>query len=163
MGHTFQIMDFPTILVTSPPPLPLMLHSSYLFSSFKALSPFSFCMHPPAPPHLNPRKQPHLVIYIGSGIIKACLLKTNNQPLFDPWFGRIPWRKKWQFTPVFLPGESLQTEELGGLYIAQRVTKCQTQLSNWAHAVIIPQCKFDEQCKSITSTEKRWLSLECWP
>ena len=25
---------------------------------------------------------------------------------FDPWVGKIPWRRKWQFTPVFLPGES---------------------------------------------------------
>ena len=25
---------------------------------------------------------------------------------FDPWVGKIPWRWKWQPTPVFLPGES---------------------------------------------------------
>ena len=25
---------------------------------------------------------------------------------FDPWVGKIPWRKKWQPTPVFLPGKS---------------------------------------------------------
>ena len=25
---------------------------------------------------------------------------------FDPWVGRIPWRRKWQHTPGFLPGES---------------------------------------------------------
>ena len=25
---------------------------------------------------------------------------------FDPWVGKIPWRKKWQSTPVFLPGKS---------------------------------------------------------
>ena len=24
---------------------------------------------------------------------------------FDPWFGKIPWRREWQPTPVFLPGE----------------------------------------------------------
>ena len=24
---------------------------------------------------------------------------------FDPWVGKIPWRKKWQPTPEFLPGE----------------------------------------------------------
>ena len=23
----------------------------------------------------------------------------------DPWVGKIPWRKAWQPTPVFLPGE----------------------------------------------------------
>ena len=29
--------------------------------------------------------------------------------------GKIPWRRKWQPTPVFLPGESPQTEDPGGL------------------------------------------------
>ena len=24
-------------------------------------------------------------------------------PGFDPWDGKIPWRKAWQPTPVFLP------------------------------------------------------------
>ena len=24
---------------------------------------------------------------------------------FDPWVGKIPWRRKWQTTSVFLPGE----------------------------------------------------------
>ena len=24
----------------------------------------------------------------------------------DPWVGKIPWRRKWQPAPVFLPGES---------------------------------------------------------
>ena len=23
------------------------------------------------------------------------------EPRFDPWFGKIPWRRKWQPTPVF--------------------------------------------------------------
>ena len=25
---------------------------------------------------------------------------------FDPWVGKIPWRRKWQSTPVLLPGKS---------------------------------------------------------
>ena len=25
--------------------------------------------------------------------------------MFDPWVGKVPWRRKWQPTPVFLPGE----------------------------------------------------------
>ena len=25
---------------------------------------------------------------------------------FDPWVGRMPWRRKWQPTPVLLPGKS---------------------------------------------------------
>ena len=34
---------------------------------------------------------------------------------FDPWVGKIPWRRAWQPTPVFLLGESPWTEEPGGL------------------------------------------------
>ena len=33
----------------------------------------------------------------------------------DPWVQKMPWRRKWQPTPVFLPGESPWTEEPGGL------------------------------------------------
>ena len=25
--------------------------------------------------------------------------------VFDPWVRKIPWRRKWQPAPVFLPGE----------------------------------------------------------
>ena len=25
-----------------------------------------------------------------------------RRPRFDPWAGKIPWRRKWQPTPVFL-------------------------------------------------------------
>ena len=24
---------------------------------------------------------------------------------FDPWVGKIPWERKWQLTPVFLPAD----------------------------------------------------------
>ena len=34
---------------------------------------------------------------------------------FDLWVRKIPWRRAWQPTPVFLPGESPWTEEPGGL------------------------------------------------
>ena len=33
---------------------------------------------------------------------------------FDPWVGKIPWRRAWQPTPVFLPGESYGQRSLGG-------------------------------------------------
>ena len=34
---------------------------------------------------------------------------------FDPWFRRIPERRKWQPTLIFLTGKILWTEEPGGL------------------------------------------------
>ena len=30
---------------------------------------------------------------------------NSRQPGFDPWVGKISWRREWQPTPVFLPGE----------------------------------------------------------
>ena len=30
--------------------------------------------------------------------------------MFNPWVRKIPWRKEWQFSPVFLPGESHERE-----------------------------------------------------
>ena len=36
-------------------------------------------------------------------------------PEFNPWVEKVPWRRAWQSTPVFLPGESLWTEEPDGL------------------------------------------------
>ena len=32
----------------------------------------------------------------------------------DPWVGKIPWRGRWQPTPVFLPGESHGQRSLVG-------------------------------------------------
>ena len=32
-----------------------------------------------------------------------------------PWVRKIPWRRAWQLTPVFLPGDSPWTEEPGTL------------------------------------------------
>ena len=33
---------------------------------------------------------------------------------FDPWVRKIPWSRKWQTTPVFLPGESHGQRSLAG-------------------------------------------------
>ena len=37
-----------------------------------------------------------------------------TRPGFNPWFGKIPWRRKWQTTPVLLPGESHGERSLVG-------------------------------------------------
>ena len=33
---------------------------------------------------------------------------------FDPWVGKIPWRREWHPTPVLLPGESHGQRSLVG-------------------------------------------------
>ena len=42
-------------------------------------------------------------------------LRAVQETGFDPWVGKIPWRRKWQPTPVSLPGKISWTEEPGGL------------------------------------------------
>ena len=59
------------------------------------------------------------------GITKAegfpCGSAVKNPPAMQetwvrsPRFGEILWRRTWQPTPVFLPGESPRTEEPGGI------------------------------------------------
>ena len=41
-----------------------------------------------------------------SGKESACHCRRHKRQGFDPWVGKIPWRRKWQLTPIFLPGKS---------------------------------------------------------
>ena len=40
-----------------------------------------------------------------SGKEPTCQCRSHKRPGFDPWVGKITWRRKWQPIPVFLPGE----------------------------------------------------------
>ena len=37
-----------------------------------------------------------------------------GDPHFDPWVGKIPWRRKWQPAPVFLPENLHRQRSLAG-------------------------------------------------
>ena len=39
-------------------------------------------------------------------------LPKCRRPEFNPWVGRIPWRRKWKPTPVLLPGKSHEWRSL---------------------------------------------------
>ena len=41
-------------------------------------------------------------------------LPASGRPGFNPWVVKIPWRRAWQSTPVFLPGESHGQRSLEG-------------------------------------------------
>ena len=54
----------------------------------------------------------HIYSHLGSQVV----LVVKNPPAnagdikrggFNPWVGKIPWKRAWQPTLVFLPGESL--------------------------------------------------------
>ena len=42
--------------------------------------------------------------------------KRRRRHRFDPWVGKIPWRRTYQPTPVFLPGESHGQRSLGDTF-----------------------------------------------
>jgi len=48
---------------------------------------------------------------------------------FDLWFGKIPWRRAWQPTPVFLPGELHAQRSLATVH---RVAKNWTRLKQFS-------------------------------
>ena len=47
----------------------------------------------------------------GGAVESACQCRRLR---FDPWVRKTPWRRKWQPTPVFLPGESHGQSSLVG-------------------------------------------------
>ena len=48
----------------------------------------------------------------GSDVKSVCL--QCGRPGFDPWVGKILWRREWQPTPVLLPGKSHGQRSLVG-------------------------------------------------
>ena len=54
----------------------------------------------------------------------ACQCKRHG---FDPWVRKIPWRREWQPTLVFLPGKSHGQRSLEG-YTVHGIAKSWTQL-----------------------------------
>ena len=60
----------------------------------------------------------------------VCQCRRCKRWRFDPWVRKIPWSRKWQPTPVFLPGKIPCTEEPDGATVMglQRVGH------GWAHS-----------------------------
>ena len=48
----------------------------------------------------------------------ACQCRRSK---FNSWVGKMPWRRKWQPTPVFWPGESQGQRSLEGFNTTQRL------------------------------------------
>jgi len=49
-----------------------------------------------------------------SGKESACQCRSCRRLIFYPWIGKIPWRRKWQSTPVLLPEKSHRQRSLAG-------------------------------------------------
>ena len=132
------------------------LKQTRLETSFKAggLNIFMYFL---VPMHIN------RVLSWLSGKESACQCERNKRHGFNPWVGKIPWRRKWQPTPVFLPGESHGQRSLAGYRPWGR-----KESHNWAteHA-----CMHTHESRGIQlqemETHGNWLSdhwlSKCYP
>ena len=65
-----------------------------------------------------------------------CQWRSHRRHGFYPWVGKIPWRRAWQPTPVFLPGESHGQKSLAG-YSPRGCKEVDTKEAT-QHAGILP-------------------------
>ena len=95
---------------------------------------------PPPPSSFNLASFPllkSLMLVLGSEVLchyrrfseRLYFCLQCGRPGFDPWVRKIPWRRKCQPTPVFLPGESHGQRSLVGY--SPRVANSQTRLSDF--------------------------------
>ena len=61
-----------------------------------------------------------------------------RRPRFDAWVGKIPWRRTWQHTPVFLSRKSHGQRSLVGYSLWGH--KSQTRLSDFTFTFYFPRC-----------------------
>ena len=63
------------------------------------------------------------------GKVSAYEYRRHWRGGFYPWVGKIPWRREWQFDPVFLPGKSHgQRSQWASVYgVKEQDTKSRSQ------------------------------------
>ena len=67
------------------------------------------------------------------------MMAMTLKSMYDSWIGKIPWRRKWQPSPVFLPGEShgqtsLVTEQSDVTEHIHKITFIYPAISTYMHA-----------------------------
>ena len=56
-------------------------------------------------------------VVLNGEYVRAIVPLQCRRARFDPWVGKIPWKRKWQPTLVFLPREFHRHWSLAGEYI----------------------------------------------
>ena len=74
---------------------------------------------------------------------------------FDLRVGKISWSRKWQPTPVFLPGKFHRQRSLAGY------KRCQTWLSEHTHVILI-FIKLQPTDENFVNGRQPWLSIRGW-
>ena len=98
-----------------------------------------------------------------SGKESAYQCRRRRRHEFNPWVGRIPWRRAWQPTPVFLPWESLWTEKPIGLpwieCLLQLMFNFVLYRSSFSLRLLSRECVISSVLSPHNKSLKRWTSL----
>ena len=91
--------------------------------------------------------------------LNASMRGTRRRSL-DPWVRKIPWRRKWQPTPVFLPGKSYGQRSLAGYspwghkeYVMTEVTE---HIALWASLLA-------QLVKNLPAMQETWVRARVQP
>ena len=74
-----------------------------------------------------------------SGKELTCQYRRHKRCGFDSWSEKIPWRRAWQPTPVFLPGESYGQRSLVSCSIQGHIESDTTEVTACIHVPNIYQ------------------------
>ena len=80
----------------------------------------------------------------GSSKEPTCLCRKHKRCRFNPWVEKIPWRRKWQPTPVLLTGESHRWRSLVGY---RPWVHKELDMTEWLHFHFFTFCIFTELCE----------------
>ena len=81
--------------------------------------------------------------------LRICL--QCRRPGFNSWVWKIPWRRAWPPTPVFLPGEFPGQRSLSG-YIVHGVAKSQTRRKQLTRRYVLDVTSFAFHRKSTSKS-----------
>ena len=85
-----------------------------------------------------------------------------RRPGFDPWVGKIPWRRAWQPTPVFLLGESSWKEAPGKKHLVGYSPSRHRVRHDWATKHSTHIFLLRELLKDTSQEEDNWTQKQEW-
>ena len=93
--------NFHALLMGMQIGVPTLEDSFVVDPCWRAAKPIQYCK-------VKKKKVKHTPTIQGASLMAHMVkhLPLTWRPRFDPWIGKISWRRKWQSTPVFLLGES---------------------------------------------------------
>ena len=94
----------------------------------------------------------------GGAVVKksSCQCRRSKRRRFDPWVRKIPWRRKWQPTPVFLPRKFHGQRSLVG-YSPWSCKESDT-IEVTKHKILRDFRKKEKLCRRV---KKRGVTTEC--